>query len=89
MEIPNEIPRGWNQEGSKLLLTVKCKDFKHALALINSIGNIAEKHGHHPDLSIRNYNELFASTTTHDVGELTEKDYPLAQEIADLIDHQE
>jgi 4a-hydroxytetrahydrobiopterin dehydratase len=81
------IPEGWSKKGEVLLFAVKCKDFKHALALLNSIGDIAERLQHHPDLGIRNYNEVFVSTTTHDSDSLTEKDFKLAQEITDLINY--
>lgn len=81
-------PNGWSKKEDTLLFTVKCKDFKHALALLNSIGDIAEKLNHHPDLGIRNYNEVFVATTTHDADGLTEKDYQLAQEVTDLITYQ-
>lgn len=84
-----KIPEGWSRKDGKLLLAVKCKDFKHALALLNSIGDIAEKHNHHPDIGIRNYNEVFVATTTHDADGLTEQDYKLAKEISDLINYQD
>lgn len=77
----DKLPKGWSKKGDKLFLAVKCADFKHALALVNSIGAIAEKHQHHPDVGVRNYNEVFASTTSHDVGKLTDKDYQLAKEV--------
>lgn len=84
-----KTPDGWSKKDGKLLLLVKCSDFKHALALLSSIGDIAEKHGHHPDFGIRNYNEVFVSTTTHEADSLTEKDYKLAQEVSDLISYQD
>ena len=71
------------------MLALKCKDFIHAIAMLNSFGDIAERLQHHPDLGIRNYNEVFVSTTTHDADGLTEKDYKLAQEITDLIEYKE
>lgn len=79
------IPAGWTKKDESLIFTVSCKNFADALALLNSIGDIAEKQQHHPDLGIRNYNEVFVSTTTHDAGGLTEKDYELAKDISALI----
>lgn len=84
-----KIPDGWSKKDNELQLLIKCRDFKHALALINSIGDIAEKQEHHPNLCIKNYNEIFISTTTHDANNLTEKDYKLAQEISSLIDRED
>lgn len=71
------------------MLELKCIDFTHALALLNAVSDIAQSMGHHPDLGIRNYNELIISTTTHDASELTQADYDLAQDITDLIEYQE
>ena len=84
-----KIPNGWSKDGEHLVLVMKCPDFMRGLALLNSIADISESIGHHPDLSLRNYNELIVSTTTHSAGKLTEKDYQLAREIADLIEYQD
>lgn len=83
-----KIPKGWSLKDDTLHLALKCKDFKHALATLNSFGDIAEKLQHHPDLGIRNYNEVFVTTTTHDANAVTEKDYELAREINDLLNYQ-
>lgn len=82
------IPKGWSTKEGKLFAAFKCKDFKHALALLNSIADIAEKQQHHPDLGIRNYNEVFVSTFTHDQNKITEKDYKLASEINSLLNYE-
>ena len=83
-----QLPDGWSKENQKLLLLIKCNDFLHAVAILNSIADIAQKHQHHPDIGIRNYNELLVSTTTHSENKLTDKDYKLAQDISDLINYQ-
>lgn len=83
-----KIPKGWSENEGKLCAVFKCKDFKHALALLHSIGDIAEKLQHHPDLGVRNYNEVLVSTITHDQNKITEKDYHLAQEINDLLNYE-
>lgn len=80
-----QAPVGWIEKGNKLVLIVKCTDFKQAIELLGEIGDIAESHNHHPDLTIQNYNELLISTTTHDMRALTEKDYVLAQAITNLV----
>lgn len=89
LEYMSKIPNGWSKDGEHLVLVMKCPDFMRALAMLNSMADIAESLGHHPDLSLRNYNELIVSTTTHDEGKLTDKDYQLAQEITDLIEYQD
>lgn len=82
-------PQGWSKKGEKLYFALKCKDFNHALAILNSFADIANKLQHHPDLGIRNYNEVFVATTTHDKSAVTEKDYELAHEINSLLDYQD
>lgn len=84
-----EIPHGWSEKDNCIFFAVKCVDFKHAIALLNSIGDIAERLNHHPDLGVRNYNEVFVSTSSHDEGKITVKDVELAKEINSLVDHQD
>lgn len=84
----SHTPKGWTKRGDKLLLVLQCSDFKHALAVFNSVADIAEKLQHHPDIGIKNYNELIISTTTHSVNGLTQKDYALAAEVNSLLDYQ-
>ncbi len=61
----------------------KFKDFKHSQTFINKVGDIAETENHHPDIII-GYCKVTVSLTTHDAGEITEKDYRLAKLIDDL-----
>lgn len=81
------LPKDWSKDGETLCLTFTCTDFKHAIRTVASIAEIAERLNHHPDLGVRNYNEVFIRTTTHSVGKLTEKDYQLANEINKLLGH--
>lgn len=56
------------------------KDFKTALAFLNSVGLIAEKLHHHPEIH-NLYNKVQLRLNTHDVGGVTEKDFELATAI--------
>ncbi|MBP9738817.1 4a-hydroxytetrahydrobiopterin dehydratase [Candidatus Saccharibacteria bacterium] len=85
----HRTPQGWTKRDETLVLELKCPDFMRTLALLNSVADIAESLNHHPDIGIRNYNELIVSTTTHSKGGLTDKDYTLAEEINDLINYQD
>ncbi len=72
----------WKEENNILHATFVCKDFSESLAFVNKIGELAEKHQHHPDICITNYNHVEVSMTTHDAGNIvTEKDRMLAKEI--------
>ena len=57
------------------------KDFKAAVAFVNSIASVAEAEGHHPDLHLTGYRKLRVDLATHAVGGLTENDFILAAKI--------
>jgi 4a-hydroxytetrahydrobiopterin dehydratase len=76
---------GWDIDAQKRLhKSVKLKDFKQSLSLANSIGEIAEEEGHHPDLTVR-WAELVITIWTHAVNGLTENDFILAAKIDKAI----
>lgn len=73
---------GWSETEGALTRTYTFSDFKQALAFVNSVGEIAEKLGHHPDLCIRGYKNVVISTTTHDAqNTVTQKDRELTAAI--------
>lgn len=67
----------WRVEAGELVRTFKFADFRAALRFVNTVGELAELAGHHPDIDIR-YNRVRLALTTHDAGGLTEKDFELA-----------
>ena len=80
MENNNET--SWEEKGGLLVKIFQYPDFSAALQFVNSVGELAEKHQHHPDISIFNYNQVLISLTTHDAGStVTEKDFQLAAKI--------
>jgi 4a-hydroxytetrahydrobiopterin dehydratase len=83
-----KVPNGWTKKDDKLILQIKLPDFKRAVAMLNYVSDIAEQLNHHPNMAIKNYNELSVVTTTHEDNRLTDKDYELAQMITDLIEYQ-
>ena len=74
----------WTETDSKLMKTIKCQDFNHALALLNKIAVLAESMNHHPDLKIYSYRFLSIEIYTHDTNSITQKDYDLSKQI-DLV----
>jgi 4a-hydroxytetrahydrobiopterin dehydratase len=65
---------------AQLEKTFKFPDFLGALAFVNSVGKIAEKQGHHPDIFLT-YGEVQIRLSTHRVKALTESDFILAEKI--------
>ena len=45
------------------------RNFKAGLELFSRIGDVAEAEGHHPDLHLVGYNQVYAELSTHSVGE--------------------
>lgn len=86
-----EVPKGWNvdEDGKKMGIDVKATDFMGAVALINTVAEIAEDVNHHPDLHLTGYNKLRIETWSHDVGRLTKRDETLALRIDEVLRNQD
>jgi 4a-hydroxytetrahydrobiopterin dehydratase len=75
--------QGWTFKNNAIEKEWTFKDFKEALHFINKIGEIAEKHNHHPEL-FNVYSRVTLRFNTHDEGGVTEKDIHIAIEINSL-----
>jgi 4a-hydroxytetrahydrobiopterin dehydratase len=71
-------------EDRRLHLEIETKNFKESLALANSIGELAEVVGHHPDLTVR-WGRLIIDLWTHAIDGLSESDFILAAKIDRLL----
>jgi 4a-hydroxytetrahydrobiopterin dehydratase len=67
-----------------IVRSFKFPDFKSALAFVNSVGEVAEQQGHHPDILL-GWGKAEITTWTHAVDGLTESDFILAAKIDQLI----
>jgi 4a-hydroxytetrahydrobiopterin dehydratase len=56
-------------------------DFRAAIKLANTIGALAERERHHPDLHLEGYRRLRVELTTHAIGGLSINDFRLAAKI--------
>jgi len=76
-----QLGNGWLViDGHHLEKQFKFPDFVEALEFTNSIGAIAEKQGHHPDIFLT-YGEVRVKIFTHQQDGLTESDFILAAKI--------
>ncbi|HEY6934544.1 MAG TPA: 4a-hydroxytetrahydrobiopterin dehydratase [Marmoricola sp.] len=75
-----QTPEGWERSADALHRTFSTRDFAEALALVNRIGELAEKANHHPDLEL-GWGRVVVHLSSHDVGAITERDVALAQQI--------
>lgn len=75
-----EVPQWEVIKGKQISRTWLFKDFVQALKFVNSVGKLAEKEGHHPDVLI-SYNKVVLDLWTHSIGGLSENDFILAAKI--------
>lgn len=75
----------WTEAGSTLQKTFEFRDFSEALAFVNKVGRVAERFQHHPDICIKDYKQVFISTTTHEGSRITSKDRELVEAIESII----
>ena len=74
---------GWTVKDNHLFKRFEFKNFVDSLEFVINVGDIAEKHDHHPDISFGwGYAEI--NLTTHDTGGITEFDFAVAKETADI-----
>lgn len=73
----------WTREGDSLVAEFQFADFVEAMGFVTSVGLVAEKAFHHPDIDIR-WNTVTLRLSTHSEGGLTEKDTELAERIEGL-----
>lgn len=73
----------WKAENDVLSKRFEFKNFAEALEFVNKVGEIAERHDHHPDIYFGwGYAEI--NLTTHDRGGITAFDFAVAKEIESL-----
>ncbi len=72
--------KGWRQVGHAIQKQYTFANFKDAMFFVNTVAGLAEKAGHHPDITV-NYNRVTLSLSTHDAGGLTRKDFDLAKRL--------
>jgi len=83
-EVHVEALDGWQLDFPKIRKFYEMKDFRAALAWINRVGMLAEEEGHHPNLHIRNWNEVEIELYTHKIEGLSINDFVLAKKIDGL-----
>ncbi|MGH2444162.1 MAG: 4a-hydroxytetrahydrobiopterin dehydratase [Chloroflexota bacterium] len=87
-DLARQVP-AWTVREQTLVREITVKNFKAALALVNSIGAVAEQENHHPDIAITGWNHVKIELTTHAMGGLSENDFILAAKITSLMDDAE
>jgi 4a-hydroxytetrahydrobiopterin dehydratase len=83
-EFAAQIP-AWTvtDDNKKISRTWLFPDFLAAMKFINTVADIAETEGHHPDVSV-SYNRVIIELYTHSIGGLSENDFIVASKIDEI-----
>jgi 4a-hydroxytetrahydrobiopterin dehydratase len=83
-EMKAQLP-GWEVVDGKLSRGVQLKNFRAAVALVNSIAELAEEQNHHPDLCIHGWNKVKIELYTHTADGLSQNDFIMAAKFNRLL----
>jgi 4a-hydroxytetrahydrobiopterin dehydratase len=77
---------GWQitHDGKRIRKDWVVKDFMAGLRFFEKVAQIAEEDGHHPDLHLEGYRNIWIELWTHAIGGLSENDFILAAKIDKL-----
>ena len=74
---------GWKltHDGKRIRKDWELKNFVQGLKFLELVGGVAEAEGHHPDLHLEGYKNVWIEIWTHAIGGLSENDFILAAKI--------
>ncbi|EAQ79056.1 4a-hydroxytetrahydrobiopterin dehydratase [Blastopirellula marina] len=77
---------GWQltHDGQRIRKNWTVKNFMAGMKFFNQVAEIAEADGHHPDLHIEGYRNVWIEIWTHAIGGLSENDFILAAKIDEV-----
>ena len=81
--LQSELPH-WYYENGWIRRKIKTSGWKATLMAVNTIGHLAEKAWHHPDLTV-SYAFVIVKLVTHSAKGVTEKDFVLAKKIEEVV----
>lgn len=81
--LADELPH-WYLENGWIRRKIKTSGWKATLMVVNTVGHLAEKAWHHPDLTV-SYAFVIIKLMTHSAKGITELDFALAKKIEDVL----
>lgn len=74
---------GWRltHDGQRIRKDWKVKNFLAGMRFFEEVARVAEEDGHHPDLHLEGYRNVWIELWTHAIGGLSENDFILAAKI--------
>lgn len=79
------VTRPTEDGGDVLTRSLRMRNFKAAMELLNRIAEVAEAENHHPDMHLTGWRNVKIDVNTHSVKGITEGDFVLAAKIEDLL----
>ena len=82
-----DVPEGWKLDdgGKALVRSLRFKDFSEAFGFLTRVALHAEKADHHPEFT-NVWNRVDFRLTSHDAGEVTDRDVKLPEAISRLAE---
>ena len=77
-----ELP-DWTRSANCIQSTFTFPSFRHAIAFVNKVADLAEEMDHHPEIEVH-YKSVRLSLTTHSAGGLTMLDINEARRISEI-----
>lgn len=78
-----ELPH-WYYENGWIRRKIKTSGWKASLMVVTTVGHLAEKAWHHPDLTV-SYAFVIVKLVTHSAKGITDKDFALARKIEEVV----
>jgi 4a-hydroxytetrahydrobiopterin dehydratase len=77
---------GWRitHDGQRIRKDWTVKNFMAGMRFFEEVAELAEEDGHHPDLHLEGYRNVWIELWTHAIGGLSENDFILAAKIDEL-----
>jgi len=80
-----KLPGWWmTHAGERIRKGWVVKNFTAGLQFFDRVGRLAEKEGHHPDLHLEGFRNVWIELSTHAIGGLSDNDFILAAKIDKL-----
>jgi 4a-hydroxytetrahydrobiopterin dehydratase len=81
--LKSELPH-WYFENGWIRRKYKTSGWKATMMVVTTVGHLAEKAWHHPDMSI-SYAFVIVKLVTHSAKGITDKDFALAKKIEEVV----
>ncbi len=75
---------GWVRAGERIEKTFRFDDYDRTMGFVNALAFIAQREGHHPDLSVH-FDRCVVALSTHDAGGISGNDVVFAAKVERLL----